>query len=112
MKGRKNIIHLFLGFFRVYISKRLDLARGSGLHFSVYIFYSQPRACLPLNTAHSIVLNNKRGQLDSHCVVSTLFAVGPLILGKHNNSPYSSLSCRLVNLNLNLNLSYLHDKRE
>ena len=79
--------------------------------FFLFVFYSKPRAGLPLNAAHSIVLHYKRGQLDIYRVLSTLFAVGPLFLEQHNISPYFTLSCKLVNLNKNINWTPMHNKR-
>ena len=61
------------------------------MHFSLFLFYLQPHAGLPLYVARLIVLHNKRGRSYGHCIVSTLFAVDPLFLKQHNNSLCSQL---------------------
>ena len=52
------------------MAMKLDHTQVFCTNFLDYGLYSQHHVCLPLNEAHSIVLNNRRGQLlENHCAI-------------------------------------------
>ena len=77
------------------------------MHFSLFLFYLQPCAGLPLNAARLIVLHNKSGQPNGHSIVSTLFAVDPVFLEQHNDSLFSIITENLSKSLLDFSIPWI-----